>query len=175
MSFIRSVHYWRFFYIIMNISLKLLFLYDLNNAHIFFSSPKFLPSQPLLLTSGLDNSLKVWIFDQSDGSARPLRSRCGHSAPPTRVRFWSRGGLGLLSSGLDHTLRQLSIMRDVQSNTEFSQGPTPPSCQRVKITSLLTGSVVKKARAKGVKVESLKLPPITDLAAGMASLTLSWE
>jgi U3 small nucleolar RNA-associated protein 21 len=111
---------------------------------------QFLPSQPLLLSSGPDNALKMWIFDQSDGSARLLRSRCGHSAPPTRVRFWSRGGLGLLSSGLDHSLRRLSITRDVQSNTEFSQG-----------------SVVKKARAKGVKAESLKLPPITAFAAEM--------
>ena len=29
------------------------------------------------------------------------------------------------------------------------------------------GSVVKKARAKGVKAESLKLPPITAFAAGI--------
>ena len=90
--------------------------------YVLISFSKFLPSQPLLLSSGPDNALKMWIFDQSDGSARLLRSRCGHSAPPTRVRFWSRGGLGLLSSGLDHSLRRLSITRDVQSNTEFSQG-----------------------------------------------------
>lgn len=83
---------------------------------------QFLPSQPLLLTSGPDNCLKMWIFDQSDGSARLLRSRCGHSAPPTRVRFWSRGGVGLLSAGLDNSLRSLSVTRDIQSNTEFSQG-----------------------------------------------------
>ena len=30
-----------------------------------------------------------------------------------------------------------------------------------------TGSVVKKARAKGVKAESLKLPPITAFATGI--------
>ena len=61
----------------------------------------FLQSQPLLVTSGPDNSLKMWIFDQSDGSARLLRSRCGHSAPPTKIRFYTKGGLGLLSAGMD--------------------------------------------------------------------------
>ena len=60
----------------------------------------FLQSQPLLVTSGPDNSLKMWIFDQSDGSARLLRSRCGHSAPPTKIRFYTKGGLGLLSAGM---------------------------------------------------------------------------
>ena len=59
----------------------------------------FLQSQPLLVTSGPDNSLKMWIFDQSDGSARLLRSRCGHSAPPTKIRFYTKGGLGILSAG----------------------------------------------------------------------------
>ena len=44
--------------------------------------------------------LKLWIFDQSDGSARLLRSRCGHSAPPTRLRFCSTGeAVKILSTG----------------------------------------------------------------------------
>ena len=50
------------------------------------ASMAFLQSQPLLITSSGDNTLKIWIFDQADGSARLLRSRSGHSAPPNRVR-----------------------------------------------------------------------------------------
>ena len=41
----------------------------------------------------------MWIFDQSDGSARLLKQRQGHSAPPTHVKFYTAGGLGLLSAG----------------------------------------------------------------------------
>ena len=45
--------------------------------------------------------VKMWIFDQSDGSARLLRNRGGHSAPPTRIRFCSTGGdaIKFLSGG----------------------------------------------------------------------------
>lgn len=33
------------------------------------------PSEPILATNSADNSLKLWIFDMSDGSARLLRTR----------------------------------------------------------------------------------------------------
>ena len=53
----------------------------------------------------------MWIFDQSDGSARLLRSRCGHDAPPTRIRFCSAGGDGLklLSGGMHMVIRDAYI------------------------------------------------------------------
>lgn len=38
-----------------------------------------LPNEPLLLTSSPDNTLKLWIFDMSDGGARLLRKREGKS------------------------------------------------------------------------------------------------
>ena len=34
---------------------------------------------------------QTWIFDQSDGSARLLRQREGHSAPPTHAYFYTKG------------------------------------------------------------------------------------
>ena len=40
----------------------------------------------------------MWIFDQSDGSARLLKQRQGHSAPPTLIRF--NGNLSILSAGI---------------------------------------------------------------------------
>jgi U3 small nucleolar RNA-associated protein 21 len=47
----------------------------------------FIPGEPILVSAGAeDNSLKVWIFDAPDGSARLLRSREAHRGPPTRLR-----------------------------------------------------------------------------------------
>jgi U3 small nucleolar RNA-associated protein 21 len=50
------------------------------------SSLQFLANEPVLLSAGTDNSLKMWIFDTSDSEARLLRFRSGHSAPPTCIR-----------------------------------------------------------------------------------------
>ncbi|XP_048582009.1 WD repeat-containing protein 36 [Nematostella vectensis] len=108
---------------------------------------KFLPSQPLLATNGPDNALKLWIFDQPDGSGRLLRSRSGHSAPPTKIRFYGHKGSDILSAGLDRTFRHISTANDARS-CELSQG-----------------SLAKKAKNSGIKVEELKLTPITDFAA----------
>ncbi len=64
--------------------------------------------------------LKLWIFDQSDGSARLLRSRCGHSAPPTRLRFCSTGeAVKILSTG------SYSIPQPLHHNIIFSYSGTP--------------------------------------------------
>ena len=88
---------------------------DAHNGSV--GGMEFIQSQPLMITSSVDNSIKVfavvrlyglplplmvlqvWVFDQSDGSARLLRSRCGHSAPPTMIRFPTVGGHALLSAG----------------------------------------------------------------------------
>lgn len=106
---------------------------------------QFLASQPLMVTSGPDNAIRMWIFDQSDGSARLLRSRCGHSAPPMKLRYLCPGGRGIMSAGLDNSLRIFSVTRDVELNAEFSQG-----------------ALMKKSQGKRAKPESLKLPPIVD-------------
>jgi U3 small nucleolar RNA-associated protein 21 len=36
---------------------------------------KCLPSEPLLLTTSPDNSMKMWIFDMPHGGVRVLRNR----------------------------------------------------------------------------------------------------
>lgn len=64
-----------------------------------------LPSEPLMVSSSPDNSLKLWIFDMADGGARLLRLREGHSAPPTFIRFHGANGQNLLSAGGDSCLR----------------------------------------------------------------------
>eukprot|EP01083_Nonionella_stella_P249991 863824_1 len=105
-------------------------------------SAEFLRGQPVLVTAGADNAVKMWIFDAPDGSARLLRSRSGHSAPPTRVRFYGARGVSLLSAARDRALRHCSLIRDAQ-NCELSQG-----------------ALSAKARRRGVAVRDLRLPVI---------------
>ena len=91
----------------------------------------FVRGQPLLISMGNgDNAIKVWAFDRSDGGGRLLRSRSGHSAPPSMVRFHSdsvisgggpAGQAYLLSGGSDRTVRQSSIW-SAQQDAEYSQG-----------------------------------------------------
>ena len=107
---------------------------------------KFLDSQPVMLSSGVDNSIKEWIFDRDDGEARLLRFRAGHSKPPTCVSFYGEGKK-LLSAGNDRTLRMFHMYRDQQS-IELSQK-----------------NVGKRAKRIGVNEEELKLPPVTSIAS----------
>ena len=91
---------------------------------------------------------QTWIFDQSDGSARLLRQREGHSAPPTHAYFYTKGVWDYwlqvwppwhtfhmatlvtacdcyiyiyIYPGLNNSLRALTVNRD-SMNRESSQG-----------------------------------------------------
>lgn len=120
----------------------------INEAHEGrVSALSFLDGQPVMVSSGGDNTLKEWIFDREDGDARLLRFRAGHSKPPTNVTFYGEGKK-LLAAGSDRTLRIFHPFAD-QQNAEFSQ----------KNTS-------KRARKMGVAEEELKLPPVTRIAWG---------
>ena len=73
--------------------------HQLLNAHDqSVTGMQFLENEPLLITSSPDNTLKLWIFDMSDGGPRLLRIREGHSAPPSMIRFYDADNL--LSSGI---------------------------------------------------------------------------
>ncbi|KAJ5073618.1 wd repeat-containing protein [Anaeramoeba ignava] len=103
----------------------------------------FLPREPILVSSGEDNSLKIWIFDQQDYSPRLLRSREGHYFPPHKIKFF-QGSKHILSAGLDSSFRFFSTHQDHQ-NVEFSQ-------KNIKI----------RAKKLQIQEELLKLPPIVD-------------
>jgi U3 small nucleolar RNA-associated protein 21 len=75
----------------------------------------FLPNQPILLTTSRDNSIKLFVFENS--GPRLLKSRTGHSAPPTALHTHS--AKWLLSSAAG-SLRAQSLFNDSQS-FEFSQ------------------------------------------------------
>lgn len=44
---------------------------------------------------------QVWIFDGPGGTGRVLRSRMGHSAPPTKIRYHGQNGEQILSAGIN--------------------------------------------------------------------------
>ncbi|SSD59581.1 probable U3 small nucleolar RNA-associated protein 21 [Saccharomycodes ludwigii] len=144
-----------------------LVFYDLNRhsrIHVISSVHKeinggvskscFLNGQPIIVTAGGDNQLKEYVFDpslsidQDDEEStvvqppRLLRSRGGHSKPPTKVIFVDKDAHYLLSASQDQSIWAFSLRKDAQSQ-ELSQRPTTKG---------------KKSKLHG------KLPSVTDLA-----------
>ncbi|XP_058068538.1 U3 small nucleolar RNA-associated protein 21 homolog isoform X2 [Magnolia sinica] len=101
----------------------------------------YFANEPVLMSSAADNSIKMWIFDTTDGDPRLLRFRSGHSAPPLCVRFYGNGR-HILSAGQDRAFRLFSIIQDQQSR-ELSQR-----------------HVSKRAKKLKVKEEEIKLKPV---------------
>lgn len=104
---------------------------------------KCLPSEPLMVSSSPDNSLKLWIFDMPDGGARLLRFREGHSLPPTCVRFYGTNGHNLLVSGGDSTLRVFNTVTEI-FNKSFGRAVYRP----------------QKSKKNKSNKNPLKMPPI---------------
>jgi U3 small nucleolar RNA-associated protein 21 len=104
--------------------------------------------EPLMVTSSGDNSVKVWIFDMSDGSARLLRHRSGHSLPPARIRFHDPNGLNILSAGRDSVLMSFSTVHDSKNK----------SLGRASFNKAET-------RKTGLRLDEHKMPPIVELAS----------
>lgn len=132
------------------------------------SKVEFLSGQPVIVTSGLDNSLKSWIFDETPYSAIPriLHSRSGHAAPVTQLQFLpsdadgaDKGGKWLLSAGRDRSLWGWSLRRDGQS-TELSQGNIRKKAKKMGILANATLD-----NEPSTTLEDLKAPEITCMAS----------
>ena len=130
---------------------------------------EFLPGQDVMITSGLDNSLKSWIFDANSLSATPgiLHSRCGHAAPVTKLSFVPSNSDGsdtegkwLMSAGRDQSLWAWSLRRDGQS-TELSQGNVRKKAKNLGIL----GKNLEIERS--TTLEDLKAPEITSMACSL--------
>ncbi|KAH3683761.1 hypothetical protein WICPIJ_005280 [Wickerhamomyces pijperi] len=88
----------------------------------------FLNGQPILVTNGADNQLKEYVFDPSLSTTntsvvsppRHLRSRGGHSAPPSSITFVDENSHFLLSASRDQSFWSFSLRKDAQSQ-ELSQ------------------------------------------------------
>lgn len=114
----------------------------IRDAHdCSITSLHFFANEPVLMSSSMDNSLKMWIFDTSDGDPRLLRFRSGHSAPPLCIKFYANGR-HILSAGQDRAFRLFSVIQDQQSR-ELSQR-----------------HVSKRAKKLRLKEEEIKLKPV---------------
>ncbi|CAK5277666.1 unnamed protein product [Mycena citricolor] len=111
---------------------------------------EWVPGQPVLITSGEDNSVKQWLFDSPTGPPRLLKFRTGHQAPPHLIRYYGEDGKQLLTASRDRSLRCTSVVRDSRS-FELSQG-----------------TLAKKATSLSIPLASLKLPPVTSLSYSSA-------
>ncbi|KAH9606023.1 hypothetical protein KSS87_021040 [Heliosperma pusillum] len=96
----------------------------------------FFANEPVLMSSSADNSIKMWIFDTSDGDPRLLRFRSGHSAPPVCIRFYANGR-HILSAGHDRAFRLFSVVQDQQSR-ELSQRHVSKRAKKLRMK--VTGS-----------------------------------
>ncbi|KKA21073.1 WD repeat protein [Rasamsonia emersonii CBS 393.64] len=128
---------------------------------------EFLDGQPILISSGKDNALRSWIFDETPFSPipRPLHSRSGHSAAVTALKFLPASSDGsesvgkwLLSASKDRSLWGFSLRKDGQ-NVELSQGSVRSKAKRLDAFSV--------ADDKGRRSEDLKAPEITAIACSL--------
>lgn len=133
------------------------------------SKVEFLPGQDVMVTSGMDNALKSWIFDANSLSAVPriLHSRSGHAAPVTKLSFMPTNsedadsvGKWILSAGRDQSLWGWSIRKDGQSS-ELSQGPVR---KKAKKLGLLGKNLELDS---SVSLDELKAPEITCFACSL--------
>lgn len=134
------------------------------------SKVEFLPGQAMIVTSGLDNSLKSWVFDETPYNPVPhlVHSRSGHAAPVTKLLFLpsdsdgaDAGGKWLLSAGQDRSLWGWSLRRDGQS-TELSQGNIRKKAKKLGILAAPT-----LANEPSTTLEDLKAPEITCIAMSL--------
>jgi U3 small nucleolar RNA-associated protein 21 len=130
---------------------------------------EFLAGQAVLLSSGLDNALKSWIFDDVPFSPIPriLHERRGHAAPVSKLMFLPPAADGtddtgkwLLSASQDRSLWGWSLRRDGQS-TELSQGHIR---KKAKKMGALNASLASDGSPS---LEDLKAPRITCIACSM--------
>jgi U3 small nucleolar RNA-associated protein 21 len=134
------------------------------------SRVQFLPGQAVVVTSGRDNALRTWIFDDAPFSPVPrvLHTRSGHAGAvnclhflPTDFDGAEAGNKWLLSGGRDRSLWGWSLRRDGQS-AELSQGNMR---KKAKKYGLLSSNAL--AHGPTTSLEDIKAPEITCVACSL--------
>uniref|UniRef100_A0A0R3RVD1 Utp21 domain-containing protein n=1 Tax=Elaeophora elaphi TaxID=1147741 RepID=A0A0R3RVD1_9BILA len=110
----------------------------------------YVNGEPLMISAGVDNTLKTWINDMGDGMPRQLVLLDGHYKPITAVKFIDDEII--LSSSLDGSVRAFSVSRDTH---------------RQKLGNAGTMSRVK-AKKKKRDIESIQLKPVIEMDVGLA-------
>ncbi|KAF8212057.1 Utp21-domain-containing protein [Mycena galopus ATCC 62051] len=132
-------------------------LHMIRGAHDgAITAVEWVPGQPVLISSGEDNSVKQWLFDSPTAAPRVLKFRAGHHAPPHIIRYYGDDGKQLLTASRDRSLRCTSVVRDSRS-FELSQG-----------------SLAKKATTLSIPLASLKFPPVTSISYS-SSRAKDWD
>lgn len=84
---------------------------QIRSAHTGpISCCRFVRNESILVTTGHDNSLKIWSLDMSDGGGNLLSQRSGHIGPPTFIRFYD--SFHILSAGCDSTLKCFHLLSE---------------------------------------------------------------
>lgn len=129
---------------------------QIRHAHTeHISRCQFLRNESLMVTSGTDNTLKVWSMDMSDGCGTLQCQRAGHSEPPSHIKFYGPKGFNLLSAGLDSTVKMFHVFSERLNRNLGTARMNPKS----KFKSKSTDEPSKMIN---------KLPPITCFAAETA-------
>ncbi|KAL4933591.1 rRNA-processing protein UTP21 [Aspergillus undulatus] len=156
-----------------------------NDAGSGINHVEFLDGQPVLVSTGNDNSLRTWIIDESPFSPipRPLHSRRGHSDTVTSILFLPSPSDGsestakwLLSASKDRSLWGFSLRKDSQS-TELSQGSVD---QRAKKRGVLRpaaegGSLAHQTSLRSPEITCIACSLNRDGGMGVAASTPIWS
>ncbi|TRM62583.1 Utp21 specific WD40 associated putative domain-containing protein [Schizophyllum amplum] len=123
-------------------------LHMIHGAHdAAITSVDWVPGQPLLVSAGEDNAVKQWLFDAPHAAPRLLKSRAGHRAPPTLVRFYGTDGKQVLSAGTDRALRLTSLVREARG-CEMAQGSLSKKNTTLSKLGPITSLACEPARSK---------------------------
>ncbi|KYQ88663.1 WD40 repeat-containing protein [Tieghemostelium lacteum] len=80
---------------------------------------EYLPEEPILVSNGNDNALRVWSFTKYDGYPYILRELSGHSEPPTQCQFYGNSNPDSIITISKHSIRSIST-KAASHSKEFS-------------------------------------------------------
>ena len=95
----------------------------------------YLPHEPIVVTSGKDNALRMYSVEGAEGSMRLLKARTGHSRHPHFIRWLAREETNkasdavLLTGGENGSMRLWSLRRDEESR-ELGRRKVAPRSRR---------------------------------------------
>ena len=97
--------------------------YTITNDFTYISNILFLPEEPIMIiTSGLDNSIKMYKFEKNTSIPHLLKFRTGHNSSPVHLRFYGESAneesIQILSCDKNN-LRNISLLSE-QISKEFS-------------------------------------------------------
>ncbi|KAF4692115.1 WD repeat-containing protein 36 [Perkinsus olseni] len=137
------------------------------------------PGEPLVVSTGTDNAICVWIFDKPDGSLRLLRHRRGASQPITHVEVYGDSTNNaecndlLISSG--NRVGKMSLIQQKQNNIWSISNLTKATAgfgSRMKWRRPGDGSLGAILSLAGTRLRQYDWPNVITAHKGSASATV---